>query len=260
MVVLISSFTSGAGGVLQLRDAEVDFYQMPTCSSATCVRILNSLLGCGTRIRTDCFCRKPNPLVCAWSVDWSCWNRTEDWYNTQCPGKPLVDLTDIPECALSCFSKKNVCKKLTTNCVCSQPKPDCNTATTTCKSADLDLYNAWYTKSCEYNLTAVGTGAMSHFTTETSTSTLSASTGSCGPKGLSTGAIAGVAIGAAAGGLALGALLWYCCRSRSPGSDGAAIALGQHEIEDYSYPKIRPDLIPSMVQSTPLVEAPGDSR
>jgi len=195
------------------------------------------------------------------SVDWSCWNRTEDWYNTQCPGKPLVDLTDIPECARGCFDKKNVCKKLTTNCVCSQPRPDCNTATTTCKSEELDLYNAWYTKSCEYNLTAVGTGgAVSLSTTETSSSTVHASTGSCGPKGLSTGAIAGVAIGAAAGGLALGALLWHCCRARVPASDGAATApLAQHEIGDYSYPKISPDMIPSMVQSGPLVEAPGDS-
>ena len=29
-------------------------------------RILDSLLDCGGGITTDCFCRRPNPLVCAW--------------------------------------------------------------------------------------------------------------------------------------------------------------------------------------------------
>jgi len=43
LVVLISSFTSGVGGVLQPRDAEVDFSGMPECSSKICVPYAPSL-------------------------------------------------------------------------------------------------------------------------------------------------------------------------------------------------------------------------
>jgi len=186
------------------------------------------------------------------SVSWDCWNRTEDWYDSQCPGKPLVDLTDIPECARSCFYKANVCKKMTTNCVCSQPKPDCSFSTTTCKSDDVSLYDAWYNKSCKYNLTATTTSSTSD------TSISPSPIGNRSRKGLSTGAIAGVAIGAAAGGLALGLLLYYCLGPRAPSSDGAAAAPpGPHKIEDSPYPETRPGFTPSMVQPTPLVEAPG---
>ncbi|PUU82456.1 hypothetical protein B9Z19DRAFT_417448 [Tuber borchii] len=256
LVGLISSLTSGAGIMLQPRNADVDFSQMPDCSSKICVPALDSLLDCGGKITTDCFCRRPNPLVCAWTVSWDCWNRTEAWYDSQCPGKPLVDLTGIPECARSCFNKKNLCKVMTSNCVCSQPKPDCSFSTTACKSADVSSYDAWYTKSCKYNLTTTTspstTGLSSNSASDTTTSPASTS------KGLSTGAVAGVAIGAAAGGLALGLLLYYCWGPRAPSSDGAAAAPpGPHKIEDSSYPETSPGFTPSMVQQTPLVEAPG---
>jgi len=100
LIVLISSLTSGAGGAPQLgevdAEVEVDFSKMPECSSKLCVqyapslpsfswftryycafdlapddlmklnRLFRPMLGCGTRIMTDCFCGKPNPLVCAW--------------------------------------------------------------------------------------------------------------------------------------------------------------------------------------------------
>lgn len=260
LVGLISSLTSGAGVELQPRDANVDFSQMPECSSKICTSILGALLDCGGGITTDCFCRRPNPLVCAWTVSWDCWNRTEDWYDSQCPGKPLVDLTGIPECARSCFNKANLCKKMTSNCVCSQPKPDCSFSTTTCKSPDVSLYDAWYTKSCKYNLTASTSPSATgpSLNSASGTSTSPGSTGNCGRKGLSTGAIAGVAIGAAAGGLALGLLLYYCWGPRAPSSDGAAAAPpGPHKIEDSSYIETRPGFAPSMVPPTPLVEAPG---
>ncbi|PUU82457.1 hypothetical protein B9Z19DRAFT_1041022 [Tuber borchii] len=260
LVGLISSLTSGAGVALQPRDADVDFSKMPDCSSKICVSILGSLLDCGGEITLGCFCRRPNPLVCAWSVNWDCWNRTEDWYDSQCPGKPLVDLTGIPECARNCFNKANVCIEQTSNCVCSQPKPDCSFSTTTCKAADVSLYDAWYTKSCKYNLTATTspstTGPSLNPTSSTSTSPTS--TGSGGRKGLPKGAIAGVAIAAVAGALALGLLLYYCRGRGASSSDSAAVAPpDQYKIEDPSGLVARPGPVPSMVQSTPFFEAPG---
>ena len=197
------------------------------------------------------------------SVDWDCWNRTEDWYNRQCPGKPLVDLTDIPECARSCFNEKNVCVEMTSNCLCSQPRPNCNSTTTRCGSTELGLYEAWYTKSCEYNLTANTTSVISPSTTEPSTYTPpdSTSTGGGVHKRLSNGAIAGVAISAATGVLALCAFMRYCCGSGTPKPNSAAATPpGLHEIGDPSNQRVRPDLIPNTVQSAPLVEVPGDSR
>jgi len=59
LVVLISSFTSGAGGVLQLRDAEVDFSKMPECSSELCVPYapsLHSTLGSSAPIVPSSLC------------------------------------------------------------------------------------------------------------------------------------------------------------------------------------------------------------
>ena len=197
----------------------------------------------------------PSHLLMHGSVDWDCWRRTEDWYDTQCPGKPYVDLTGIPECARSCFSKENVCKKLTTNCVCSQPKPDCYSTTTGCKSADLRLLEAWYTKSCEYNLTAMTTS----FTP--STCTPPSSTESSVSKCLSKGAIGGVAICGAAGALVLGALLCYFWRPGAPGSNGAAaLPPGRYGMGVYSKPKVRTGLAPDMVQSGPPFYAPGGDQ
>ena len=185
-------------------------------------------------------------------VSWDCWNRTEDWYDSQCPGKPLVDLTGIPECARNCFNKANVCKKLTTNCVCSQPKPDCSFSTTTCKSADVSLYDAWYTKSCKYNLTAA-TSVSNPSATASSTN----STGGGGGGGLSKGAIAGVAIAAVAGALALGLLLYYCRGRGASSSDfTATVPPDQLKVEDSSGLVARPGLAPSMVQSTPPFQTP----
>ncbi|KAG0130897.1 hypothetical protein HOY82DRAFT_358011 [Tuber indicum] len=262
LITLMSSLTSGAGGALRLRDGDLDFSKMPECSSKICAPILGSLLDCGQRIMVDCFCRRPNPLICAWTVNWDCWNRTEDWYDTQCPGKPLVDLTAIPGCARSCFDNANVCLEMTSNCVCSQPRPDCNSITTTCNSTEVSFYDAWYAKSCKYNLTAMTTSVSSPSTTASSTSSTSASTrGGGGGGGLSKGAIAGVTIGAVTGALALGVFLCFFRKRKDPGpACDAAKSQGVHEMEGSSDPKLRPGLILSVVQSAPIVEAPGDYR
>jgi len=189
------------------------------------------------------------------SVNWDCWNRTEDWYDTQCPGKPLVDLTEIPECARDCFNIENICEKMTSNCICSQLKHNCDSTTTRCKSTDLGLLEAWYAKSCEYNLTGMATSVTP------STCTPPASTESSVSKCLSKGAIGGVAIGAAAGALVLGGLLCYFWGSGVPGSNGATpVPPGRYEMGVYSNPKVRTDLTPGMVQSGPPFYAPGGTR
>ncbi|PUU82459.1 hypothetical protein B9Z19DRAFT_1157231 [Tuber borchii] len=263
LICLISPLTSVAGGALQPRAAEVDFSKMPECSSKICTPILGSLLSCGQSITLDCFCGKPNPLICAWTVNWDCWNRTEDWYDSQCPGKPLVDLTGIPECARSCFDKANVCKVMTSNCVCSQPKPDCSFSTTTCKAADVSLYDAWYTKSCKYNLTTMTTGvsnpsATASSTNSTSVGSTSPASGGGGGRGLSKGAIAGVAIGVITGALVLGFFLCSGRKQKDPDQGFAAEAPPSlHEMDDSWNLKARHDLSADAAQSVPLVEAPG---
>jgi len=205
-----------------------------------------------------------SPLLIHDRVNWDCWNRTEDWYDTQCPGKPLVELNDIPSCARSCFDKANVCMEQTSNCVCSQPKPDCsNSSTTTCKPTDVGLYDAWYTKSCKYNLTATtsvsnpsATASSKNSTSVGSTSP--ATTGGGGGRGLSKGATAGVAIGVIAGTLVLGLFLYSRRKQKDPDQDLAAEAPPSlHEMEDSWNLKTRPDLIQEAAQSVPLVEAPG---
>jgi len=181
------------------------------------------------------------------------------------PGKPLVDLANIPGCARSCFDKANVCKKLTTNCVCSQPKPDCDSSTTTCKSNEVGLYDAWYAKSCGYNLTAMTTSISNPFWTEHSSiiehPNCPHSTTGGGCEGLSKGAFAGAAVGAVTGTLALGVFLCSRWKRRDPGRGGPpAGPPGPYELEGSSDLESRPGLIPIMVQSTHLVEAPGDPR
>ncbi|PWW80787.1 hypothetical protein C7212DRAFT_274141 [Tuber magnatum] len=267
LITLISSLTSGAEVALQPRNAEVDFSKMPECSSAICASVLGALLDCGQEIMTDCFCGKPNPLACAWSVNWDCWNRTEDWYDTQCPKKPPVDLSGIPSCARSCFDKANICPEPTSNCVCSQPKPDCKSSTTTCTPTEVGKYDDWYEKSCKYKLTATSTRDSSPSATGPSTNSTSAASasprsgGGGGGGGLSKGAIAGVALGAVMGTFALGVSLYFCWKRREPGLGcAAAESPGPHELEDSSNPKIRPDLFSGLVQPIPLVEAPGDHR
>ncbi|CUS13042.1 unnamed protein product [Tuber aestivum] len=264
LISLISSLTSGARVALQPRDAEVDFSNMPVCSKAICTPILSSLLDCGQNIMTDCFCGKPNPLACAWSVNWDCWNRTEDWYDTQCPGKPLVNLSSVPSCARSCFDRANVCLEQTSNCVCSQPRPGCNSSTTTCNSMEMDMYNAWYTRSCEYGQIAPSTSVSNPSAARPTSSTSGGSTsppsiGGGGRGGLSTGAIAGAVLGAVAGTFALGVFLYLFLKKKDPDLGYPATA-GPHELGDSPNPKIRPDLVPGVVQPIPLVEAPGDYR
>ncbi|KAG0639458.1 hypothetical protein HOY80DRAFT_921508 [Tuber brumale] len=261
LISIMSLLTSGAGGALRLRDGALDFSKMPECSSKICAPVLGSLMDCGQRIMVDCFCRKPNPLICAWTVNWDCWNRTEDWYDTQCPGKPLVDLTNIPGCARSCFDKANVCLEMTSNCICSQPRPDCNSMTTTCNSTEVSLYDAWYTKSCKYNSTAMTTSVSKPSTTASSVSSIFASTGGGGGGGLSKGVIAGVTIGAVTGALALGVFLCFFWKRKDTGPGcGSVASSGVLEMEGFPDPKVRPELVLSVVQSAPLVEAPGDYR
>jgi len=160
--------------------------------------------------------------------------------------------------AVSCFYKANVCKKMISNCVCSQPKPDCSFSTTTCKSIGVNLYDAWYKMFCEHNLRTMATSAPSLSATGPSMPT---STGSPGRKGLSKGAIAGVGIGAVARALALGLFQYYCLGPRAPSSDGAATAPpDRHEMEGSSNPNAGPDLIQSIMPSMSLIEVLGDSR
>ena len=118
------------------------------------------------------------------------------------------------------------------------------------------MYEAWYTNSCEYNLTAprsvISPGCPPPCSTRS---------GGGVRKCLSNGAVAGVAISAMAGALILCAFMRYCCGLGVPRpSSEAEIPPSRHEIGDPSNPRVRPDLIPSMVQSAPLVEAQGDSR
>jgi len=204
------------------------------------------------------------------SVNWDCWNRTEDWYDTQCPGKPLIDLTGIPTCASSCFNQSNVCMKFTSNCVCSQPRPDCTASTTTCNSSAVAVYDAWYSKSCEYNLTdksvsnpSTTTTPSSTTSTSTSTSTVTTAGNSGGGNGgsLSKGAVVGVAIGAFAGTIGLGALLYFIFFRKPENSvhDYSAAPSGPAEMEDSSRPKVRSELMSDGVHPAPLVEAPGDN-
>ncbi|PUU77967.1 hypothetical protein B9Z19DRAFT_1049295 [Tuber borchii] len=272
LISLISSLTSGAGVVLQPRDTDVDFSGMPECSSKICIPTLGSSLGCGSGVTLSCFCGKPNPLACAWVVNWDCWNRTEDWFDTQCPGKPLVDLTGIPSCARSCFDKSNVCMEFTSNCVCSQPRPDCSASTTTCNTSEVALYDAWYSKSCEYNLTEAKDSNPSTTKSLSSTASTSASTSTSSPTitttsnsssgGLSKGAVVGVAIGAFGGTIALGALLYFLFFGKPKNSEPEyrAAPLGTAEMEDSSHPKIRSELMSNEVHSVPPVEAPGDYK
>ncbi|PWW76203.1 hypothetical protein C7212DRAFT_189582 [Tuber magnatum] len=269
LISLISSSTSGVGVVLQPRDVEVDFSGMPECASKTCIPILGSSLGCGPRISVDCFCGKPNPLLCGWYTNWDCWNRTEGWYDTQCPGRPLVDFTGIPSCVRSCFDKLNVCVKSTSNCVCSQPRPDCSASTTTCNSSDIAVYDAWYSKSCEYNQTT--TSSLVPPTAEpqlpTSTTPTPLPTSSSGGRrgggggGLSKGGVAGAAVGAFAGTVALGALLYFFVFRRQKGSkqDRDTAQPAPAEMEDSSHPKVRYELMSGDMNSAPPIEAPGDN-
>jgi len=195
------------------------------------------------------------------SVDWDCWNRTEDWYDTQCPGKPLVDITGIPSCARGCFNGSNVCYEFTSNCVCSGRKPDCTILTTTCDTSGVAEYDAWYSKSCEYNrtvtssITSTTTPLPSTTTTPTSSSAVTTPSGSSN-RDLSKGAIAGVAIGAFAGTITLGALLYFFFfrQPENSGQDYSTPALA--EMEDSSRPKV--ELMADMVHSVPPVEAPGE--
>ncbi|RPA89972.1 hypothetical protein L873DRAFT_1821954 [Choiromyces venosus 120613-1] len=267
LVSVISSLTSGAGVTLQPRDVDVDFSGMPQCSSKICIPTLGSSLGCGSRILVDCFCGKPNPLMCAWTVNWDCWNRTEDWYATQCPGKPLIDLTGIPSCARGCFDKSNVCMEFTSNCVCSEPRPDCSASTTSCNSSEAAVYDAWYTKSCEYNQTATNPTSTQGSSSTSSTSTSSPTTTPIGSGsgsgggggGLSKGATVGLAIGAFTGTVGLGALIFFFFfrKSKGAGQDYSAAPTGPQELEDPSLPKIRSELMSSEVYAVPPVEAPG---
>jgi len=226
-----------------------------------------SFCNCSSRISTISF--HPSPLLMVDSVNWDCWNRTEDWYDTQCPGKPHVDLGDIPGCARSCFGKANVCKEMTSNYVCSQPRPNCNSTTTTCKSTEVGWYDAWYTRSCKYNPTTTTTSVSNPSTTASSTNSTSVGStspvstgGGGGGGGLSKGAITGVAVGAVTGTLALGIFLCSCWKQKdSAGRDcGAEAPPGLQEMEDSSNAKATPGRIPGVVQSAPLVEAPGDPR
>ncbi|CUS11662.1 unnamed protein product [Tuber aestivum] len=265
---LISSLTSGAGVVLQPRDVEVDFSGMPECMSKVCIPILGSSLGCGPTILVDCFCGKPNPLLCGWVTDWECWNRTEDWYDTQCPGKPLVDLTGIPSCVRSCFDKTNVCIESTSNCICSQPKPDCTASKTDCNSSEVAVYDAWYSKSCEYNQTTLtlpnpsSTKVPPSSTTvsTTSTSPPASSSASGGGGGLSKGGVAGVAIGAFIGTVALGTLLYLFLfrRPKNPVQDYSTAQPAPVEIEGSSHPKVRYELMSGDAHLVPPAKAPVD--
>lgn len=253
--------------MLQPRDVNVDFSGMPECSSKVCIPKLGSSLGCGSGVTAGCFCGKPNPLYCAWTVDWACWNRTEDWYDTQCPGKPLVDLTGIPSCARNCFNGSNICMEFTSNCVCSQPRPDCTVLTTTCDTSGVAEYDAWYSKSCEYNLTDPNPPNPSTTTPPPSTTTTPTpppadTTPSGSNRSLSKGAIAGVAIGAFAGTITLGALLYFFF-FRKPESSGQDYSTGPPaavEMEDSSHPKVGSHLMSDGVHSVPPVEVSGDYK
>ncbi|KAG0129199.1 hypothetical protein HOY82DRAFT_564700 [Tuber indicum] len=251
-IALISPLSSGAGGRFQRRDANVNFTSMPQCSWTVCSPLLSSLLDCGQGITVDCFCRRPNPLICAWTVNWDCWNRTEDWYDTQCPGRPPVNLSEIPSCARSCFDKGNVCMEQTYNCVCSQPRPDCNSATTTCGSDEVGLYDAWYRNTCKSNLTALPTSASNPHPTGPSTSSAAGTPTPPPPfpdESLSKGATAGIAVGVIAGTFALGVFLFiiWKWKFQKPGGNGVV-----HNPD----PKARSYPTPSMAQPVPLVEAP----
>ncbi|KAG0641811.1 hypothetical protein HOY80DRAFT_1110836 [Tuber brumale] len=257
-IALISPLSSGARGRLERRDTNVNFTSMPQCSWLVCSPLLSSLLDCGqgAQITVDCFCKKTNPLICAWTVNWDCWNRTEDWYDTQCPGKPPVNLSEIPSCARSCFDGANVCMEQTHNCVCSQPRPDCNSATTTCASDEVGLYDAWYKKTCKSNLTELSMSVSTLLPTRAPTG---APTGSSSgapitptlvPKeSLSKGATAGIAVGAIAGTFALGAFMFFVWKRKDHSPSGNGMVY-------YPDQKVRPDLTPSVVPPVPLVEAP----
>ncbi|KAG0129201.1 hypothetical protein HOY82DRAFT_488432, partial [Tuber indicum] len=226
---LISSLASGSEA-----DVEINFDSMPRCSWEACAPVIH-LLECGQGITIDCFCRKPSPLKCAWKESKDCWKRTEDWYDTQCPRKPHINLSEIPGCARGCFDKANVCLKQTYNCVCSQHKPDCSNSTTSkCISDEVGLYDAWYKKTCKSLLPewppSVSNSPPTVSPTRSASGVFTSSTSAPSSRGLSKGAISGVAIGSVAGALALGTFLFFLWKRKSHGSS-------RHEMEDYSNPK-----------------------
>lgn len=137
------------------------------------------------------------------------------------------------------------------------------------------MYDAWYSKSCEYNLTdpkasnpSTTKSLSSTASTSTSTSTSSPTTSTAGNGGggdgggLSKGAVVGVAIGAFGGTIALGALLYFLFFRKPKNSepDYSAAPSGAAEMEDSSHPKIRSELMSNEVRSVPPVEAPGDYK
>jgi len=156
----------------------------------------------------------------------------ENWYDTQCPGKPLVDLTDILEYTRNCFNMRDVYKEMPSNYVYSQPRHNYISSTTTCKSTEVGLYDAWYTKSCKYNQMGTPTNPSNLSITSPSTpatSTPPAFAGSGSSKGLSKRAIAGMTIGAVVGVLVLGFLL-YCCWGR-PGRRPSSTSVSPRDVQ-----------------------------
>ncbi|RPB03945.1 hypothetical protein L873DRAFT_1833339 [Choiromyces venosus 120613-1] len=225
LMSLISSLTSGAGVKLRPRNADVDFSKMPECASRICTLILGALLHYGQRITTDCFCGRPNPLVCAWST-------------TQCPGKPLVDISGIPSCARNCFNGANICPTLTSNCICSQKRPDCNSVTTTCDSNEVGVYDAWYIRSCSTRIRPpTGTPSTTGLSPTTPDST--------GPSSAAP----------------TNNVTFLLLRRKRENADAAASSGHGTGIWGFWNTKAKTEVAPIVVQPTPLVEAPsGDNR
>ena len=131
------------------------------------------------------------------------------------------------------------------------------------------IYDAWYSKSCEYNLTnpkvSTTKSLSSTASTSTSTSTSSPTNTAAGNGGggdgggLSKGAVVGVAIGAFGGTIALGALLYFLFFRKPKNSEPeySAAPSGAAEMEGSSNLKIRSELMSNEVHSVPPVEAPG---
>ncbi|KAI5839043.1 hypothetical protein DFP73DRAFT_563057 [Morchella snyderi] len=210
----------------------VDFTAFPACAGHCLIRW--RALGCSTNPpSTECFCGKPNPLSCATSADNAvsdaCWALAETWYAGQCPSVPAVNTAAIPTCAQACFTSasKECVNDLTKNCVCSLGQPSCGG---NCTTTDAQTYDTWWSGECLYNLTSTATtsaavlptstsGSATSTDTSTATSTSTSAPANSSGGGVSTGTIVGAAVGGLAGTLAIGALLFFLCRGKSPKKD-----------------------------------------
>lgn len=141
-----------------------------------------------------------------------------------------MNVGGIPSCALQCFKNpsNNLCLEYTKNCVCTNGKPSCDGAASSCNATELEEYDSWFTGECLYNITTTSTPTVStapgtSITTITSVSPTSKTASSLSSTSMATGGPAqsggstpkGAIVGASLGGFAvtmiIGAIVYFSC-------------------------------------------------